>query len=224
MLATQLIPISRAVSPVSTSTITSEDSNSTILDLSSSDPILCYNTFATYRTRATTNTFSEQDFVPSTSEFIHFDGEPNNVSNEEYRNMIMYGNKYGTLGQNSRNVLNKVPINTEYISKIEEVVDNDENDERMKLYYEDVNDINSIGEEMEQDSNINASLCEEGKAGGSRKHSRQVNINGVPEESNSKDAITTVDKIQQHSLINNNRGNTHDVGEERLIPNIEASL
>src|SRR4051794_7580932 len=62
-------PISRAISPVSVSTITSDDSSSTIEDLTSdsSSDFLNYKILATTRTTINMNNPSEQ--IPSMSQF-----------------------------------------------------------------------------------------------------------------------------------------------------------
>src|ERR1044071_2738531 len=95
-----ITPISRATSPASVSTITSDDSNSTIEDLPF-DPNPCYNLLAT-RAAINSSNNSDQDFlVPSTSELLKFDGELNNMSGQD---MSTYGNEDGILDQNAISV------------------------------------------------------------------------------------------------------------------------
>src|SRR3954447_25405332 len=115
-----ITPISRAASPASVSTITSNDSNSTIEESSNSspefDPIVCYNILATLRTN--TDNHPEHNFlVPTMNKLIQFNKELDDAS-------------YHIL---ERTVLNRSPNNM--------------NDIKIKSSYKHADNMNFISQE-----------------------------------------------------------------------------
>jgi hypothetical protein len=114
-----ITPISRAASPASVSTITSNDSYSTTEESSDLpldfDPIVCYNILTTLRTNMD-NSPKQNFLVPSMNKLIQFNEELDNASK-----------------LSEQSVLNQSPINI--------------SDVKIKSSHEHVNNMNFINQE-----------------------------------------------------------------------------